>query len=605
MHMHKPMLPTLVDQAPNGEEWIYEVKYDGFRALLHWTKEAVDIWSRNENKLNKQFPEIIQQCKQLTETLSNYLPLWIDAELTILNTPFQANFSLIQQRNRLRNKTAIHKLSVERPATLMCFDIIHYKGQDVVQLPLIERKALLDQIIHTLTHATFIQQVPYEQDWHHLWKNVFTHLGEGVVAKRIHSQYDKGIRSKQWLKIKNWRTVNGFLSTYNSDNDYYTVGLYNGDTIEVLGSFKHGLSPEQHQTLKNFFYQHGISTQHVYKMKPSVCVEINCLQAKNNELREPFFGDFRFDLSPEACTKEQNNWLLALFPHVDISNPDKKLWKIPAFQKRDLLLYLREIAPYMLPHLQHKQLTIIRFPNGIEKESFFQKHIPHYAPPYVTSIQINEETFMACDNLETLIWLGNQAAIEYHIPFEQLDQPLPNEIVFDLDPPNRNAFSLAVFAAQLLKQLFDELHIQSFVKTSGNKGLQVHIPITKGSFTYRETRIFTATIAQVLVQQHPEHFTIERLKKKRGNRLYIDYVQHGEGKTLIAPYSPRATKEATVATPLYWHEITEDLSPTDFTINNLLARVKKYGCPLATLEQARANQHTEAIQSIIERCSSD
>jgi len=171
----------------------------------------------------------------------------------------------------------------------------------------------------------------------------------------------------------------------------------------------------------------------------------------------------------------------------------------------------------------------------------------------------------------------------------------PVEIVFDLDPPGRERFDLAIQAALLIKQLLDDLELISFVKTSGNKGLQIHIPIAEGSMTYEETATFTQAIAFTLEQAYPDLFTTERFKNKRNSRLYIDYVQHGKDKTLIAPYSPRKTMDATVATPLFWEEVKEGLTPDQFTIENVVERVQTHGCPFADYFVAGGRQKLDKV----------
>ncbi|KGP73761.1 DNA ligase D [Pontibacillus yanchengensis] len=597
--MRKPMLPTLTEEVPTEEEWVYEVKYDGFRVLMHWTEDGVELWSRNGKALHDRFPEIVENCQALYPSITSHLPLWIDGELTILNTPLQGNFPLLQQRNRMRNEKSIEKAAKARPATVMCFDLLEYQGEDITSQNYTTRKQRLHSILSDVSSERLLY-VPSFEDKDKLWEDIVLHLGEGMVAKRGTSSYGEGDRTRDWLKVKNWRVVSGILHTFDPSNGYYTLCVYRGDNLEMLGSFKHGLPKKDKQTLKQFFKKNGTLYNKVYRLEPSACVDVKCLHAQKDDLREPMFNSFRFDLSPEECTVEKKQWDLALFPHVDITNEDKKLWIKPTYTKQDFLLYLRNMAPYMLPFLQDKRLTVIRYPDGIHEESFYQKHLPDYAPQFVAPIEKEGETFFMCQNVSSLVWLGNQGSIEYHIPFEKEGHGEPNEIVFDLDPPDKEAFSLSVRAATLLKHLCDKLEIFVFAKTSGNKGMQLHIPIPEHSFSYDETRVFTEKLASLLVKQEPDYFTTERLKKNRGNRLYIDYVQHAEGKTIVAPYSPRATETGTVATPIFWHEVDESLSPQTFTMTHVLQRVQELGCPFADIENARKEQNIDSIKKLID-----
>ncbi len=264
---------------------------------------------------------------------------------------------------------------------------------------------------------------------------------------------------------------------------------------------------------------------------------------------------------------------------IQLTNIMKLLWEKKGIRKIDYLNYLTIVSPFMIPYLKDRLLTTIRFPCGIHKEKFYQKNCPDYAPDFIKTKYEDETDFILCQNQATLLWLGNQSAIEFHIPFSTVHTAKPTEIVFDLDPPSRKDFLLAVEAALLLKEAFDNLHLQSFVKTSGNKGLQIYLPLPDHVFSYEDTRVFTAFMAQYLVEKEPKWFTTERLKSKRGNRLYVDYIQHAEGKTIIAPYSLRGNEEALVATPLQWSEVNRDLHPEMFPIETIAVRLKEKGCP--------------------------
>lgn len=280
---------------------------------------------------------------------------------------------------------------------------------------------------------------------------------------------------------------------------------------------------------------------------------------------------------------------------VQLTHLDKVLWPAPKITKSQYLLYLSQIAPHLLPFLHRRPLTVIRYPHGIDGESFFQKNCPPYAPTFVQTYTEEGTRYIICSNLATLIWLGNQSALEFHIPFHPIGQKKPAEIVFDLDPPGESHFHLAVLAARYMKELFDKLGLASFVKTSGNKGLQVYVPLKENRYTYEETRQFTTFIAQYLVSTAPHLFTTERLKRKRKGRLYIDYLQHAPGKTIIAPYSPRANPHASVATPLDWDEVTPQLKPHHFTQSRVLRRLKQKKCPFHAMEHVREQQPFDEI----------
>jgi len=429
---------------------------------------------------------------------------------------------------------------------------------------------------------------------------VFNHKGEGIIAKRKSSPYREGKSHQDWFKVKNWRTIYGFLTHFNTKNGYFTVHVYDDTDMIEVGKCKHGLTQETASTLKELFFSKGERQGESYTLPPAICAAVRTLDLYKNELREPEFSKLLPEASPQDLTIGKLQLDMAMLPKkIEPTNTDKFFWPSCHLTKGDLLVYLREVAPYMLPFLKERALTIIRSPDGVTKEHFFQKHLPSHAPSFIEGVPIDDEQFIVCNHLDALIWFANHGAIEYHVPFQLIQSTSPVEIVFDLDPPGRERFDLAIQAALLIKQLLDDLELISFVKTSGNKGLQIHIPIAEGSMSYEETATFTQAIAFTLEQAYPDLFTTERFKNKRNGRLYIDYVQHGKDKTLIAPYSPRKTMDATVATPLFWEEVKEGLTPDQFTIENVVERVQTHGCPFADYFVAGGRQKLDKVLELV------
>ncbi|WP_188454660.1 DNA ligase D [Virgibacillus oceani] len=604
----KVMKPIASTQIPEENEWMYEVKYDGFRCILRWEKGKVRLTSKNNKDLTPNFPEIIEFCQKHQSDISSLLPLELDGELVVLNSSYQANFSWIQKRGRLKDHIAIKEAAQERPATFMAFDMLMHSDKVIYNKPFDTRKKTLFDFFQTLnigfnlSSLKRICYVPYYEDPNELWKIIFIYKAEGMIAKRKNSVYRPGKNHNDWFKIKNWRPIHGILTFYDTQNDYFTVKVYDENNIMEIGKCKHGLDSEAFQTLKQVFYDNGTKQVDGYTLPPAICAKIHTLDLHKHELREPEFAGLKPNLAAPECTSSKLRLDMAMLPKdIELTNTDKVFWPKTGFTKGDLLVHLREIAPYMLPFLKDRALTLIRSPDGVNEESFFQKHLPEYAPDYIDSIQAGEEKLIICNKLETLVWFGNHGAVEYHVPFQKIESENPSEIVFDLDPPDRERFPLSIHAAKLLKQLLDELGLVSFVKTSGNKGLQVYIPIPENSMSYDETAIFTQAIAWTIEKEFPKHFTTERLKKNRHERLYIDYVQHGRDKTLIAPYSPRKTAEATVATPLYWDEVKEGLSPEPFTINNVAERVKLLGCPFTGYFEEGKKQDLEKVLALVKK----
>lgn len=593
------MKPIHLDEIPVGDEWLYEMKYDGYRAILSISEDEISLKSRNNIDLTEKFPEIITACNDLLTTWKKFLPLQLDGELVILNNRLQANFSEIQKRGKMRNKSRIKEAALARPASFVTFDLLELKGKSYVEDKLIHRKTVLNQVFKGTEHER-IWPLDVFHSKEEAERIVFEYKGEGIVAKKKESPYLHGKKHRDWFKIKNWRRIYVFLTAFHSENDYFSVAVYEGKNLRSIGKCKHGLDSETFTTLKQFFIENGKKAGNMYTMRPAVCAAIHTLDLYEGELREPEFFAIMPGMKPEECTLEKLKLDLSMLPpSIDLTNTEKALWKEPGYRKGDLLEYAREISPYMLPFLKNRLLTVIRAPDGVDKEQFYQKHLPSYAPEFVTGMKIGDEVFCSCDHLESLVWFANHGAIEYHVPFQSAGSVVPLEIVFDLDPPDREHFQLAVQAAQLAKIMLDELSLTSFVKTSGNKGLQIHIPIREGSMTYEETAVFTQAIAFTIEKSYPDFFTTERMKQKRGGRLYIDYVQHGKDKTIIAPYSPRKTAEGTVATPLFWHEVNESLDPVQFTIGNVVKRVKALGCPFAGYFRAGERQNMDKMLRLV------
>ncbi|RYM06095.1 ATP-dependent DNA ligase [Sporolactobacillus sp. THM7-7] len=291
----------------------------------------------------------------------------------------------------------------------------------------------------------------------------------------------------------------------------------------------------------------------------------------------------------------------SIHPQVQITHPDKLIWAEPPIDKQQFIAYLFHVSRYMLPFLENRALTLLRFPHGVPGESFYQKNCPDYAPGFIRTAQIEDTNYIVCQDLSTLLWLGNQLAIEFHIPFNTVGSDKPLEIVFDLDPPSRSEFPLAVKAAKEMKRIFDRLDIKSYPKLSGSRGLQIHIPIYGNTLTYAETRIFTSFIAKILVEKFPDEYTVERLKKNRGSKLYVDYIQHAEGKTIVCPYSTRGKEGATVAAPIHWEEVNQHLKIEKYNVPFVLDRLSHGDCPMSDYFQQNNDSLIPIISSLKEK----
>lgn len=584
------MKPVVSLDLPMGDDWAYEIKYDGFRSVLKWTKQDISLLSKNNHDLTDKFPEIVDYCRANTPNVSTILPLTLDGELVILNHLYQANFSLIQSRAKSGK--------INKAAQFIAFDLLLQGEKSLRNKTYNERRQQLEalfkrlsdnpfsplRLIHTFSHADEAQHV------------VFTNKSEGIIAKRKSSLYRSGKTHRDWIKVKNWRVIKGCLTAYNEKNGYFSVYVYDDDQLIYIGKCKHGLHDEEADILRQFFRKYGEKSGSIFYMPPAICALIHTLDLHGDELREPQFVRLLPEIEPKTCTIEQLKQDMAMFPtRISFTNLKKAYWQ--KVTKLDFLIYIREISPYMLPFLKNKAVTLIRSPDGIFGEHFYQKHVPSYAPPFIHDLTNDER--IRCDDLTALLWYANHGAIEYHLPFQTVEANAPDEMVFDLDPPDREHFYLAVRAARLIKQMLDHFQLHAFVKTSGNKGIQIHIPIPEGSLSYQETSVFTKAVALTVEKQYPNLFTTERFIHKRERRLYLDYVQHGKNKTIIAPYSPRRTNEASVATPLFWEELTESFKPEQMTLKHVLERVKIKGCPFMTYHIVRDKQPLNQLLKMV------
>ncbi|WP_274361852.1 DNA polymerase domain-containing protein [Paenibacillus thermotolerans] len=276
-----------------------------------------------------------------------------------------------------------------------------------------------------------------------------------------------------------------------------------------------------------------------------------------------------------------------------VTNPNKPLWPEDGVTKLEFLDTLIALSPYLLAYTSNRYLTTIRWPHGIHDKSFYQKNCPQGAPEFVRTAQLGDIRYVVLDSLPTLLWLGNLACLEYHPSLHYIGDELPAEWLIDIDPSVEEEPRI-MQAAKIVVDLLSSLNIKSIPKTSGATGVQIYVPIRRG-YTFEQLRKIGKFLGDYLVQSHPKLFTIERLKKDRGDLIYFDYLQHWYGKTLSAPYTPRAKRGATVSTPLYPDELTKGHTPKDFHLRNIVRRLSDIGDIIRTVEP----QSLEHVLSIL------
>lgn len=283
---------------------------------------------------------------------------------------------------------------------------------------------------------------------------------------------------------------------------------------------------------------------------------------------------------------------------ITVTNPDKVLFPELSLTKWDYVLHMARLAPYMLPYTHNRLLTVIRYPDGVSGKSFYQKNIPKYAPDWVHTGEEGETRYILLQDTATLVWLATQAALEFHVSFHFVASQKPAELAFDLDP-SVEGFDKVTEVALALHDALCSLGLHSIPKTSGATGIQVFVPIER-RYTFEETRRVGKFLGTFLQEKNPRLITLERLKKDRGNKVYFDYLQHWYGKTLVAPYSPRAKQMAPVSTPLLWSELERGLQPTDFNLLNIHQRLTKSGDLFRPLAGGAEGQSLDDILHFIE-----
>ena len=652
----KPMLAHPFEKGFDSKEWVFEVKWDGVRAITYKNNNHIRIQSRNGNDITRLYPEIVNALKM---SLRGHKSTVLDGEIVVLNEKGIPDFHTHQHRMHIQNHHEIMSLSVKNPSTYYVFDILYDEGKNLESLGYLERRQILNSVLKT-NDTIRISEYIEEKGTEILASSKKLNL-EGIVAKHKRSVYREGIRSRDWLKIKNTKTQDCVIIGY-------TRGL--GSRVSHFGSLVLAVYSAKERKLK--FAGHagtGFNDQtlsEIYsKLKP---LETNSrpvdkipylnretkwlkavlvAEVKFDEwtsdgiLRAPVFLRLRDDKKPEECIVEADKPIKNLsqvgndpkygkdergsnsqknksngIGNVVVTNPNKVYWKAtkqhPAYLKGDLIDYYDKISDVILRHLEDRPLSLSRYPNGIYGKTFYQKDWDQKKPEFVTTAKIHSEhrgdsiNYIICNNKETLLWVANLGCIEMHpwysrikdfqgchtsnlLHEEKCGLNFPDFIVFDLDPyiysgkekkgaePQYNiaGFKAAVDIAHELKDIFRDLKINSYIKTSGKSGLHIYVPILN-TYSYEQTKSFAETIANIMLRKFPKKVTLEWSTSKRKGKVFFDFNQNARGKTIASVYSLRPTADAMVSMPIEWKNIDEIL-PTDFTISNAPDLINKNG----------------------------
>ncbi len=646
----EPMQAHLAKAPLNDPAWTFEPKLDGYRVLAFVDHERVQLRSRGGLDLTRAFPEIAREL-----ALQAPLPMILDGELIALHEG-RPSFNALQNRAQLKTPTEVAIGEREVPCMYYCFDILHAAGRNLRKSPYTDRRRYLAQCLLATSH---VQQMHADDNGAALYRAALQAGFEGVVAKKKSSAYHPGRRSQEWLKTKASQSedfvVGGYTAGEGSrrgsfgalvlgewrDGKLYPVGhVGSGFDDKTLAAVLRELAPLA--TRKRPFAVEPQLNASVTWVKPQRVAEVQfSCWTPARQLREPVFLRLRDDLAARRITADKRARAMdpfaeqvtgveeqltqkaeAFYLHVGehrikLTHLDKTLWPVsdvgPPVTKRHLLRYLARAARHMLPHLRDRPFTAVRMPDGTAGERFFQKHWEGAAPGFAEWVELYSDSkhvnqrYLLCNNLATLLWLGQMGALEFHVWHSRVDpRPestdagvfvgsleniersalnCPDYVVFDIDPYvysgkeapgaepdlNRRGFDKGREVALRLRALLQTLSLRAFVKTTGKTGLHVFVPIER-SIGFREARAVSELIGRHLTRERPQDITMQWRVEKRPGKIFIDHNMNRRGSTLAAAYSPRSSEGAPVSMPLSWEEL-ERTYPTDFTVHSAMDRL--------------------------------
>jgi bifunctional non-homologous end joining protein LigD len=602
----EPMLATLVDKPPRGDEWLYEVKWDGIRAIAYLEREEVRITSRSGLRCERQYPELAVMPHQVGAEQAI-----LDGEIAVLDEKGVSRFHLIQPRIANADPNSIAHLARSTPVVYFAFDLLYLDGYDLRGVSLARRRELLQAVVSPGGVLRVSEVFPGAGE--ELLEAARGIGLEGVVAKHASSTYESR-RSREWVKIKivgEQEFVIGGFTAPQGDRDYFgalVLGLYDAGELRWVGNvgtgFDQKLLASLYATLKPLiveecpFPERPKSDKGITWVKPELVCQVKFAQwTPDRRLRAPVFLGLRNDIAPGQVAREEAGdppdagkapraELLADVKEASLriggqtlkfTNLKKIYYPDEGYTKRDVLNYYDGVAGLILPHLKDRPLSLKRYPNGIKQDYFFQKDAADSFASWLRTERIDDIHYVFADDRASLLYLVNLGCID-HNPWMSRSPSLdnPDFILIDLDP-QECLFDKIVDAALLVKRVLDRIGLVGYPKTTGGDGMHVYVPV-EPIYTYEETRTFAELISRLAIAEDRNLFTTPRaVAKRQKNRVYFDYLQNGRSKTIAAPYVLRAYGGAPVATPLDWSEVRRGLHPKQFNITNALDRFAARG----------------------------
>ena len=590
---YKPMSATLAERLPSGPESVLEVKWDGYRALGYVREGEARLVSRNGNDLTERFRDVARALERAVRSPECV----VDGEVCALDEEGRPSFSAMQQGTR------------GTPLVYEVFDVLELDGSPVLDLPLDERRRLLDELIDR--RQRMVQISGLFDDGELLLEAAQAQKLEGVMAKRRSSPYCEGRRTRHWLKLKThgrqefvicgWTRGEGrrsgrfgslVLGVYRDGGLEWVGNVGTGFADRVIDELLAKLEPLRRATspLRVVPKMAKVRAADVSWVEPRLVCEVEFTEwTHDGHLRAPSFKGLRDDKSsgdvrreePVEAIEQQRGGRLKL------SNLDKVFWPDEGITKGDLLDYYRTVAPVIVPHLRGRPFTMRRYPDGAFGKAFFQKDAPKHMPEWIERFRAQVSTRESprrskwieapvVNDEDALLWMVNMGCIDMNTWYSRVDRPdRPDFVLFDLDPSPDVGFAETVQVALIVKAALDTLGLQSFPKTSSADGMHVLVPIER-RYTHDDTREFSEIVAGAIARTHRGLATTEWTKARRRGVL-IDSNQNGEGKTIASVYSVRPRPGAPVSTPLRWDEVDADLDPASFTMDIVLERVREHG----------------------------
>ena len=627
----EPMLATLAGQPFSDPNWLFEIKWDGVRALTRIENGALALRSRNSIDITKRYPELAS----LPDALAAREAI-LDGEIVALDAQGHSSFERLQERMQVRAPS--ESLVTQTRVVYFVFDLLHCDGYDLRGAPLLERKQLLQRLLYTSERFRYADhQLEHGKE---LFALAEQNGLEGIVAKRADSPYVSD-RSPYWVKLKITKTVDAVIGGWTEARTSalpfgaLLLGLYQGRKLRFIGHVGSGFDAKKHTELRSKLEELTVPNSPFDAVpetneKPSWVSPALVARVKfsgwtqENVLRHPVFLALREDWRPTDCQWESEvapadspaasavvrapeiaGRVLNTKAEVEselfkgrsetatieldgrrlrLSNLNKVYFPESGHSKRNLLAYYYRMADFILPFLRDRALVLRRYPDGIKGQAFFQKDLREGVPDWFKTVSVDSEhrgeviQYATANDRASLLFLTGLGCIDHNPWSNRLaDLEHPDYFFFDLDPSDGTEFSVVVTIARALHEKLEELQLASFLKTSGATGIHIYIPV-EPVYTYEQLRTFGEIIARMVTTEHSNLVTHERIVAKRPTgRVLIDVQQNAHGRPLAAAYSVRAFPEAPVSTPILPGELRSSLQPANLNIKTIFARLKEKG----------------------------